>query len=86
MLFKYRIRLEVEVEFEAPLLGVDTTKLKRAHADGIAKAALEEMIMFKTTSYVGVDREIWEDDLSGRVKGKITLRTAAMHKRDQESK
>jgi hypothetical protein len=84
MLFKYRINLEVEVEFDTPLLGVDTTKGKRNKADMIAKAALAEMIRLKTTSYVGVDREIDADNFKGTIKGEITLRTAAMHKRDQE--
>ena len=32
MLFKYTINLEVEVEFEAPLLGADNTKHKRKYA------------------------------------------------------
>jgi len=84
MLFKYRIKLEVEVEFDAPLLGVDTTRSRRNQTDMIAKAALAEMIKLKTTSYVGLDREIMEDNLNGKIKGEITLRTAAMHKRDQE--
>jgi hypothetical protein len=75
MLFKYRIRLEVEVEFDAPLLGVDTTKIRRGQTDAIAKAALAEMIKLKTTSYTGIDREIREDNLNGTVKGEITLRT-----------
>jgi hypothetical protein len=84
MLFKYRIGLEIEVEFDAPLLGTDTTKGRRDQTDMIAKAALAEMIKLKTTSYVGLDREIKKDNLNGTVKGEITLRTAAMHKRDQE--
>lgn len=84
MLFKYKINLEVDVEFDAPLLGVDTTKGKRNMTDMIAKAALAEMIKLKTTSYVGLDREIKEDNLNGTIKGEITLRTAEMHKRDQE--
>ena len=84
MLFKYKINLEVEVEFDAPLLGVDTTRSRRGQTDAIAKAALAEMIKMKTTSYVGLDREIREDNLKGRVRGEITLRSAAMHKRDQE--
>ena len=52
MLFKYKITLDVEVEFDAPLLGTDTTKNKRKQVDGIAKKALQEMINFKTTSNV----------------------------------
>ena len=38
MLFKYKINLEVEFEFEAPLLGVDTTRMSRKQTDAIAKA------------------------------------------------
>lgn len=75
MLFKYRIELEVEVEFDAPLLGVDTTWSRRNQTDMIAKAALAEMIRLKTTSYVGLDREIKEDNLNGIIKGEITLKT-----------
>ena len=79
MLFRYKIKLDVEVEFEAPLLGVDTTKGKRKLTDGIAKAALAEMIKFNTTSYVGIDREIQEDGISkGTVKGEIVLRSAKL--------
>ena len=76
MLFKYKINLQIEVEFDAPLLGVDTTKSKRNRTDMIAKATLAEMIRLKTTSYVGVDRVIDEDNLKGTIKGDITLRTA----------
>lgn len=75
MLFKYRIGLEVEVEFDAPPLGVDTTWSRRNQTDMIAKAALAEMIKLKTTSYVGLDREIKEDNLNGIIKGEITLKS-----------
>ena len=84
MLFKYKINLEVEVEFHAPLLGADTTKMRRGQTDMIAKAALAEMIEMFTNSYVALDREIREDNLKGTVKGEITMRSAVMHKRDQE--
>lgn len=86
MLFKYRIKLDVEVEFDAPLLGTDTTRFKRKHADAIAKAALAEMVRMQSTSYVGIDREIVEDNLNGSVKGEISLRSAAMLKFDEENK
>jgi hypothetical protein len=71
MLFKYTISLEVEVEFEAPLLGTDTTKGKRNKADMIAKATLAEMIRLKTTSHVGVDRLVDADNFKGTIKGHI---------------
>jgi hypothetical protein len=86
MIFKYKIKLDVEVEFDTPLLGTDTTRLKRKHADSIAKSALAEMIRMQTTSYVGIDREVVEDNFNGRVKGEITLRSAAMLKFDEENK
>jgi hypothetical protein len=84
MLFKYKINLEVEVEFDAPLLGVDTTIGRRGQTNMIAKAALAEMIEMNTTSYVVLDREIREDNLKGTVRGEIKMRSAAMHKRDQK--
>jgi hypothetical protein len=68
MLFKYTISLEVEVEFEAPLLGVDTTKQKRKLADSIAKKSLQEMISLGPT-VVTINRDINEDNFKGTIKG-----------------
>ena len=48
MLFKYKISLEVEVDFEAPLLGTDTTKSRRKQTDAIAKATLAEITKLGT--------------------------------------
>lgn len=84
MLFKYKIKLELEVEFDAPLLGTDTTKGKRTQTDMIAKAALAEMIRFKTTSYVNIDRQIDEDNLKGSITGEIMLRSAKMLEEDKK--
>jgi hypothetical protein len=78
MRFKYKISLDVEVEFDAPLLGVDTTKGKRSQTDAIAKSALAEMIRIKPTSYAGIDREINDDNLKGTIKGEITMRSAKL--------
>ncbi len=72
MLFKYTISLEVEVEFEAPLLGADNTKHKRKYANSIAKKTLQEMISLNGTSLI-VDRNIGEDNFNGTVKGRIHL-------------
>jgi hypothetical protein len=47
MLFKYTINLEVEVEFEAPLLGADNTKHKRKYVGSIAKKSLQEMLSLR---------------------------------------
>ena len=68
MLFKYTISLEMEVEFEAPLLGVDTTKQKRKIADSIAKKGLQEMISLGPT-VVTLNREVNFENLKGTIKG-----------------
>ena len=83
MKFKYKITLEVDVDFEAPLLGTDTTKGKRSRIDRIAKAALTEMIQLKSTSFVDVDRVINEDGLEGNVRGSISLRSHKMLEEDK---
>jgi len=83
MKFKYKITLEVDMDFEAPLLGTDTTKGKRNRTDMIAKAALTEMIKLKATSFVGIDREIDEDGLKGTIKGSIMLRSHKMLEEDK---
>ena len=84
MKFKYKINLEIDVDFDAPLLGTDTTKGKRNRTDMIAKVALAEMIKFKTTSYVGIDREVDEDNLKGTIKGSIMLRSHKMLEDDKK--
>lgn len=86
MLFRYKISLDLEVEFEAPLLGVDTTKGKRKMAGSIAKSALSEMISLNSTSYANLDREIQEENLKGTVKGEISMRSATMIKEDNKTK
>jgi len=83
MNFKYKISLEVDMDFEAPLLGADTTKGKRNRTEIIAKAALAEMIKYKSTSFVGIDREIDEDGLKGTIKGSIILRSHKMLEGDK---
>lgn len=80
MLFRYKINLEVEVEFEAPLLGADTTGNRRKQANQIAKSTLAEITKLGTTSYIVIDREIDEDNLKGKVKSEISLRSAAVFK------
>ena len=68
MRFKYTISLEMEVEFDAPLLGTDTTGRRRGQADSIAKKSLQEMISIKS-SVVEINREIDLDNLKGTIKG-----------------
>lgn len=86
MLFKYKISLDLDVEFEAPMLGVDTTRHQRKIANSIAKSALSEMMDINSTSYFSVDREIKEDNLNGKVKGEISMRSAALIKEDNKTK
>lgn len=84
MEFNYKISLDLEVEFDVPLLGVDTTTIRRKQANDIALSALKEMIDLQTTSHIKIDREIQESNFNGNVKGKITLRSAALLKLDTE--
>jgi hypothetical protein len=86
MLFRYKITLDVEVEFDAPLLGTDTTRGRRKQTDLIAKTTLAEMVRMQTTSYVGIDREIKEEGLKGSIKGEITLRSLRMLEEDKKNK
>jgi hypothetical protein len=86
MLFKYKISLEVEVDFEAPLLGTDTTKSRRKQADLIAKGTLAEMVKLGTTSYLKIDREIKEENLNGTIKGELILRSHRMMEEDKKNK
>lgn len=72
MLFKYTVNLELEVEFEAPLLGADNTILKRKYANSIAKKMLQQMTSPNSTSKI-VDETIEEDNFNGTVKGRIHL-------------
>lgn len=72
MLFRYQITLDLDVEFEAPLLGADTTVGKRKLADSIAKKALQEMISLKNTIVV-IDRGVELENLKGTIKGHKSL-------------
>ena len=72
MLFKYTVSLEVEVEFEAPLLGADNTQHKRKYAGAIAKKTLQEIVRLNSTSLI-IDRNIEEDNLNGTIKGHVHL-------------
>ena len=72
MLFRYQITLDLDVEFEAPLLGADNTKHKRKYASSIAKKALQEMISLNSTSVI-IDRKIEEDNFNGTIKGYVHL-------------
>lgn len=75
MLFKYTINLEIEVEFDAPLLGVDTTFLRRDQTDKIAKTALNELLKVKTPMTI-INKDIDLDNLKGTIKSRKTLGSA----------
>ena len=64
--------MEVEVEFEAPLLGADNTKHKRKYANSITKKILQEMTSENSTSKI-VNKEIEEDNFNGTIKGRVHL-------------
>lgn len=85
MKFKYKITLDIDVDFDAPLLGTDTTKSYRNQIDVIAKQTLAEMIRCKTTSFVGIDRNLKDDDLKGTIKGSIVLRSHKMLDEDKKN-
>jgi UDP-2,3-diacylglucosamine pyrophosphatase LpxH len=72
MLFRYQITLELDVEFESPLLGADNTKHKRKYANSIAKKILQELTSENSTSKI-VDKEIEEDNFNGTIKGHVHL-------------
>jgi hypothetical protein len=72
MLFKYTINLEIEVEFDAPLLGADSTVFRRSQTDKIAKQALTELLRVKTPMTI-LNKEIDLDNLKGTIKSRKTL-------------
>ena len=86
MLFKYKITLDVEVDFDAPLLGTDTTMMSRKQTDAIAKATLAEITKLGTTSYIVIDRNIESDNLNGKIKSEIILRSHRMIEEDKKNK
>ena len=86
MLFKYKITLDVEVDFDAPLLGTDTTMMSRKQTDAIAKATLAEITKLGTTSYIVIDRDIEGDNLNGKIKSEIILRSHRMIEEDKKIK
>jgi hypothetical protein len=66
MKFTYKINLDVDVEFEAPLLGADTTSYRRSVVDKLAKQIFKEVMSIKTHSGKA---EMVVDD--GNTKGSI---------------
>jgi hypothetical protein len=79
MLFKYTINLDLEVEFEAPLLGTDTTKQKRKIAESIAKKTLQEMVSLGPT-VVTINREVDYENLKGTIKASKYLSKSEKNK------
>lgn len=69
MLFKYKISLEIEVEFEAPLLGADTTIFRRTQTDKLFKDNVKELLKDKKNTINSLSVDISEDNLKGTIKG-----------------
>lgn len=73
MKFNYTIQLEVSMDFGAPLLGVDTTPLKRRRINRMAKDLLKECL-YNDSHTFEIEREIDEDNLKGKLKVSKRLR------------
>lgn len=73
MKFNYTITMEVSMDFGAPLLGVDTTPLKRRRINRMAKDALKECLYNESHTF-SIERDIDEDNLKGVIKVSKRLR------------
>lgn len=73
MKFNYTISMDVSMDFGAPLLGVDTTPLKRRRINRIAKEALKEVLFHPDHSH-SIDRVIDEENMKGVIKVSKRLR------------
>ena len=67
MKFNYTVNLNLDFEFEAPLLGADTTSFRRNMINKIAKDAFKKLMNDK--SYISSFEELYdEDNMKGTVK------------------
>jgi hypothetical protein len=73
MKFKYKINLDVDMEFEAPLLGMDTTFYRRGMIDKLAKEIFKEVMSNKEHSGKG-EIEVNEDNMKGTIKCSKNMR------------
>jgi hypothetical protein len=73
MRFKYKINLDVDMEFEAPLLGADTTGYRRGMIDRLAKQIFKEVMSDKEHSGKG-EIEVNEDNMRGTIKCSKSMR------------
>lgn len=81
MQFKYKINLEVEISFQAALLGCDTTTGYRNKANAIAKEALAKLIDEYSSSHSCISQEIQQTSFEGSVNGEIRLQSARKNNR-----
>lgn len=72
MLFRYKINLEVDIEFEAPLLGVDTTGRKVKSANLFAKELIKELVNQNSTN-MEIVRDVDLDNFRGKVRASKEL-------------
>lgn len=67
MKFKYSINLNLDFEFEAPLLGADTTGYRRKIIDKIAKDSFKKLMSEK--AYIASFEESYdEENMKGSVR------------------
>jgi hypothetical protein len=69
MKFTYKISLELELDFEAPLLGADTTVFRRTQSDKLFKDAVKELLKDKKQTVNSFNKNVDEENLKGTIKG-----------------
>ena len=77
MKFTYKISLELEVDFEAPLLGADSTVFRRNQSDKLFKDAVKELLKDKKQTVNSFNKNVDEENLKGTIKGLKYLQGAA---------
>jgi hypothetical protein len=77
MKFTYKISLELEVDFEAPLLGADSTVFRRNQSDKLFKDAVKELLKDKKQTVNSFNKNVDEENLKGTIKGLKYLQGAS---------
>jgi hypothetical protein len=77
MKFTYKISLELEVDFEAPLLGADSTVFRRNQSDKLFKDAVKELLKDKKLTVNSFNKNVDEENLKGTIKGLKYLQGAS---------
>ena len=73
MKFIYKINLEVDFEFDAPLLGTDTTGYRRKIIDRLSKEAFKELMNNKEST-TDFEETYDETNMKGKIKCSKKLR------------